>query len=461
MIRDLHQNLSSNFDKHLVRNQKIVIGVSGGEDSVALLTLLINSELNLQITVCHFNHLLRGDSSFNDEIFVKELCKKHSLKLYTKRLNILRASSLIKKGIEETSRIFRRKFFEEILYKSKSSLILLAHHSNDQVETFFMRLLRGASLKGLESMKILDYPYYRPLLGSTKEMIRSYSIEKKIEWVNDSSNSDDRYTRNNIRKNLIPLLSRINPNLSTTISRTIKMIADQNLFTQQHISNLSNIIIKPISNYEFTIKLYDFNELTSFEKSEILYSFFSKKINSDNFISYQNIRDLISLAESPKASAEFYLTQNIKAEKGYGYLLLQIGVQNSKKINFQISKEGSWESNDLFVTVKKDNFEEDVDYKFFNLTFPDSNIRVRNYQDGDRIRLKGQRSKKLKDIFIAKKVPKFLRYKLPVFEVSGEIFYIYGLKINSDFQANPSDKESIGIAVKSNNLEQLINEVNF
>ena len=100
MIRDLHQNLSSNFDKHLVRNQKIVIGVSGGEDSVALLTLLINSELNLQITVCHFNHLLRGDSSFNDEIFVKELCKKHSLKLYTKRLNILRASSLIKKEIE-------------------------------------------------------------------------------------------------------------------------------------------------------------------------------------------------------------------------------------------------------------------------------------------------------------------------------------------------------------------------
>ena len=110
MSWSLFQALNSELGKHLKKGEKVVIGVSGGQDSTALFYLLLRSPLNLSISACHFNHCLRGCTSDEDQKFVEELCKKNKIKLYIKKFDILKASKLLKKGIEETSRLFRRRF---------------------------------------------------------------------------------------------------------------------------------------------------------------------------------------------------------------------------------------------------------------------------------------------------------------------------------------------------------------
>ena len=238
MTQTLYQNLNSNIEKFLKKNQKIVVGVSGGQDSCVLLDLLLKSDLNLKIHVCHFNHMIRGNSSDSDQTFVQKICQKNSIPFYTKKFDIPRASRLLKSGIEVTGRSYRKKFFEEVATMTNSSLIVLGHHNNDQIETFLMRLIRGSSSKGLTSMSILEGIYLRPLLDIAKVQIEEYSRSNNISWVQDETNSDESFTRNNIRKNLVPFFFKLNPNFDQTLKNNLYHISEQNTFIDNHIKSL-------------------------------------------------------------------------------------------------------------------------------------------------------------------------------------------------------------------------------
>jgi len=461
MRRNLLPSLNSELGKYLKKKDKIVIGVSGGGDSMALLHLLIRSPLNLSISVCHFNHCLRGAESDKDEKFVEDLCNKKKIPFYVKKFDISRASVYLKKGVEETSRLFRRKFLKKIQEETKSKKILLAHHSNDQVETFFMRLLRGSSLKGLQSMKIDEGLYLRPLLHVSKSEITEFLVSENIQWVEDETNTWDRYTRNDIRKNLIPILEKFNPNLNSTISNTIKLIGKQNSYIESHIETIEPSLIKEVSEHEFVILIDSLLALSEFEAEEVLFKFLSKKIGPRGFIGYKNINSIIKLINSSSASGELFLTGNIKVEKGYNFLFIKTKISADTNFNLNISSEGKWENEDLEIKVQKDNFENRNEYIFFDLSKMKFPINVRNFQDGDRMKLKGMKSsKKLQDIFIDNKIPRFIRARLPIFESEGGIFHIHGINVNSPLRLKKHQENSIGISVKSENLDKLIRNIN-
>ncbi len=462
MRRNLLTSLNSELEKHLKKKDKIVVGVSGGGDSTALLHLLIRSPLNLAISVCHFNHCLRGAESDKDEKFVEDLCNKKKIPFYVKKFDILRASVYLKKGVEETSRLFRRKFLKRIQEETKSKKILLAHHSNDQVETFFMRLLRGSSLKGLQSMKVDEGSYLRPFLHVSKTEITEFLVSESIQWVEDETNTWDKYTRNNIRKNLIPILEKFNPNLNSTISNTIELIGKQNGYMESHIKAIGSSLVKEVSEHEFVILIDSLLALSEFEVEEVLFRFLSKKAGSRDFIGYKNIKDIVKLITSPSASGELFLAGNIKVEKGYNFLFIKTKISTSMNFHLNIASEGKWKNEDLEIKIQKDNFERGNEYIFFDLSKMKFPINVRNFQDGDRMKLKGMKSsKKLQDIFVDNKIPRFIRARLPIFESQGSIFHIHGINVNSPLRLKRYQENSIGISVKSENLDKLIKNINY
>lgn len=225
-LKKLENKLLENLKTLLPKKSKVVLGVSGGPDSIFLLHILdkLKKVHPIQIIVTHVNHLLRGKESDLDENFVKSLAKekKHLFALLKK--DIKKASKNLKKGLEETGREIRYKFFHEIAKKHKAAFLITAHHADDNLETIIMNFARGAGLKGLSGMKEIEkidknLQLLRPLLTISKEEILKYLKINAIPFKEDKSNKDTIYKRNYIRHKIIPSLKKINPNITSTIAK--------------------------------------------------------------------------------------------------------------------------------------------------------------------------------------------------------------------------------------------------
>lgn len=209
-------------DNHLIEpGQKIIVAVSGGMDSVCLFDLLfkLKDDLNIKLSICHFNHRLRGEDSEKDCSFVKKLSEDSGVEFYEGKAKNDNSFSN-----EEEAREARYKFFEKILEKNGGAdpKIAIAHNQNDLIETFLMRLFRGSGIQGLKSIPLRRKNFIRPLLNFNRKEIERYIEDNDLEYVTDKTNFDSKYTRNYIRNEIMPDILRINPNIYETLSNTIK-----------------------------------------------------------------------------------------------------------------------------------------------------------------------------------------------------------------------------------------------
>lgn len=203
---------------------KYVVAVSGGVDSVVLLDVL-SKDKNLQLIVAHFDHGIRQDSA-KDVTFVKALAKKYQLKFYSKREELGRHAS------EATARKHRYNFLDEAIKKTKFNAIVTAHHQDDVIETALLNLLRGTKRKGLVSLKSTD-KIKRPLLKTSKDQILQYARENKLEWREDSTNSDLKYKRNQVRSNI---KKSLNQNIRQNTIALLGRIQSQNAAIDQLVN---------------------------------------------------------------------------------------------------------------------------------------------------------------------------------------------------------------------------------
>ncbi|MFH1218765.1 MAG: tRNA lysidine(34) synthetase TilS [Candidatus Peregrinibacteria bacterium] len=222
-IIKLENKVTKTLTSHLKKTDIIIAGISGGPDSIFLLQFL--SKLPNKTVVAHLNHGLRKDSG-KDELFTKKLAKSLSLQFHSKKADISSLAKKSKKGIEETGRIARYKFFNHLKTKYKAAFIATAHHADDNLETIILNLTRGATLKGLTGMQILSPPLFRPLLGISKDQILAYLKFKKIKFRTDKSNFSNKYTRNTIRNKIIPELKALNPSITETIAKNTKNLRE-------------------------------------------------------------------------------------------------------------------------------------------------------------------------------------------------------------------------------------------
>ncbi len=216
----LLNSLKDRISARLEPADTIVIGLSGGPDSVFLLETLLRHPLKLKIIVCHVNYRLRKKASDLDQKFVEELCRRHRL-----TLEILQAGDSIKKGnLENNCRNLRYDFFEKVRQKYSAKLIMVGHHLNDQIETFLLNLTRGSSFRGFASMREFDRKrhLFRPLLNIPKNEILKWLAKNGISYRLDRSNLSAKFSRNQIRLKVIPPLEKINANFLVTAGESLQ-----------------------------------------------------------------------------------------------------------------------------------------------------------------------------------------------------------------------------------------------
>ena len=212
---------------------KVVIGVSGGPDSITLLNVLnkFKEKLNIKIYVAHINHSIRKEADEETE-YVREFCKKIDVEFFCKKIDVESEAKKLKIGTEEAGRNIRYAFFEEVAEKVRANKIATAHNSNDNAETVLMNIIRGTSISGLKGIeKMRDNKFIRPLIETTRATIEEYCKKEKLNPRYDKSNKENVYTRNKIRNLLIPYIQKeFNPNIIEGINRLSNIAEEEERF---------------------------------------------------------------------------------------------------------------------------------------------------------------------------------------------------------------------------------------
>ena len=220
-------------EKLLKKNSKVILGVSGGADSIALLNVLHNA--GYETIVAHCNFHLRHEESMRDEAFVKSFCEERQLEYRSVHFDTIRYAAQHSLSIEMAARALRYSWFEELRQEFKAEAIAVGHHKDDSIETMLMNLVRGTGIKGLTGIKPKVGYIIRPFLCVNRTDIEEYTIQSGLSYVDDSSNSESIYTRNIIRLDVMPYLERINPSARQSIFKTI-----------QHLRQVEHIYAKYI-----------------------------------------------------------------------------------------------------------------------------------------------------------------------------------------------------------------------
>lgn len=293
----------------------IVLGISGGPDSICMLYILnsLKKDLNFNIYVAHINHMLRENAKLDEE-YVKNTCKKLNIPVYIKHIQIKEIAEKEKRGIEETGRKVRYEFFEEILRKTNSNKIATAHNLNDSIETIILNIIRGTGICGLAGIEpIRENKFIRPLIECERKEIEEYCKLNKLEPRIDESNYENKYNRNKIRNICIPYLQKeLNSNVIKNISRLSEIANEEQKYIEKNVEKSFNKIC--IENTENKIIL----DLKMFVKEElvikrrlILYTI-NKLIGTTINIEKINIDDIIKLCERNIGNKFLIPTKGIK-----------------------------------------------------------------------------------------------------------------------------------------------------
>ncbi|MGI9534024.1 MAG: tRNA lysidine(34) synthetase TilS [Thermodesulfobacteriota bacterium] len=447
--------------KMISPGDKVIVALSGGSDSVGLLHLLISLKgLNIKLIAAHFNHKLRGDESERDVIFVKKIVKKFGVEF---EYGEAEAGDYDIKGVspEDAARRLRYKFLNGVLKKCKAHKIATAHTLDDQAETVIMRIIRGSGSHGLSGIPPVNDYIIRPIIEIQKQEIREYLKLNKISWIEDSSNSSTQYQRNKIRLELFPLLDEINPGINQVLSRSSEIFRIESDFITQCVNNVfKSIIVRKTFGYIGQSKKYlSQNKAVRLGTLRKTVELLKGDLKSVSAIHPLAIDEMI---ESDKSSGEIILPGNIRFNKGYKLFCLSDKSGFNENFSYEINDEGKYSfENGLKVSVEVTTDKskwKDESVGFFSakkVRFP---IIIRNYKPGDRFRPLGLNGyKKIKDLFINEKIPRFLRKTIPVFETADGIIWVGGVRNDDRFKVNKSESKFIKIKISKPELK-LINK---
>lgn len=359
----------------LSKGDRVLIGVSGGADSIALLEFFVSvkEKYDLDICVAHIEHGIRGEDSVNDAEFVKNYCKKLGVNFYLKTIDAPNLAKKAKMGVEEYSRMARYDFFNTI----ECDKIATAHNLTDNIETLLFRLARGTGLKGACSIPAVRGKIIRPFIEVSSGEIRKWCNDNNIPYRVDCTNSDSAYSRNLIRLEILPLFEKLNANYQDNIENFISDVNEDYEFIDDYVKSIYPKIVK---NNE--IDLPKLNELDLSIKKRILIMFFDENGYSLNRIHLQSVIDITL------KSGKSQIKENIFAISAKG--------------KFRIAKFNDLNKKDEFVTkiLNIDEFKDkNIDF-YCDCDKIVGNIIIRAKQAGDRIKPAGRNvSKTLKKLF--------------------------------------------------------------
>jgi len=431
----------------LARGQKILVAVSGGADSLVLLHVLhsLAPKHRWQIVVAHFNHQLRGRASTADEKWVAHAATKLSLPFYTDRADVKKLAAQSKTSVEMAARKRRHEFLARVAREQKTHAVALAHHADDQVELFFLRLLRGAGGEGLAGMKWLSpspadraVTLIRPLLGVAKSELLDFARQHKIQFREDASNASSDFLRNRIRHELLPLLQeKYQPGLSKTVLRLMEITGAESEFVGatsrqwldpvQSQTGRCTFFTLPVALQRRVIhqQLMALGVVADFELTEQLRTTSGKRVSVDSTRSVVRFEGgEIHLAKSSEQGGEPFKTDELKLKLSGGAGRAEFG---GRKLSWSFKKSGSAQGRATRQT------------EFFDADKIGGEIVLRHWRAGDRFQPIGSASAvKLQDLFVNAKIPAAQRRQLVLAATDrGEIFWVEGLRIGEGGKLAP------------------------
>lgn len=442
---------------------KLLLAVSGGIDSVVLTDLLYNAGFDFAIAHCNFK--LRGEESMRDENFVLQLGKKYKKEVFVKRFDTVVIADKEKMSIQEAARNLRYQWFQEIANSSKLTddssqmatqnpvnnqlstvishlssfnYISTAHNADDNIETVMMNFFRGTGISGLHGIPAKQKNIIRPLLFAPRESILKYAKENELTWVEDSSNAEDKYTRNYFRLNLIPELQKIFPQVKNNLLENIERFEDTEILYQQAIeSHKSKLLLKKGKEIYIPVLLL--------KKAQPLRTLIWEIIKPYNFSSSQT-EEIIKLLDADNSSYVSSATHRIiKNRKHLVIALLQLNKSDFivvDKDNTEINFDGG----KFFISMKEGdrNISSDNNIAMIDaskISFP---LLLRKWKQGDYFYPLGMsKKKKLSRFFIDKKLSALDKENTWVLESDKKIIWVVGQRIDDRFKIKPSTKTII------------------
>lgn len=294
---------------------KLVLGVSGGPDSISMLNILneIKEEMKFEIYVAHINHMIRKEAE-DDEIYVQQYCEKNNIQCFVKRVNVQEIANIEKIGTEEAGRNIRYEFFEEVLQKVGANKIAIAHNKNDKIETIVMNLLRGSGLSGLKGIEpIRDQRIIRPLIECERQEIEQYCEQYKLEPRIDKTNFENDYTRNKIRNIVIPYIkSEFNPNIIETMERLSQVATEESNYIEIQVEKIYQKLLIERSQNQIILKLKEFNQQEKVIKNRLILLVVKELMGSTQRIEKVHIEDIIKLCNNNVGNKFLTPNKNIK-----------------------------------------------------------------------------------------------------------------------------------------------------
>ncbi|AFS79364.1 tRNA(Ile)-lysidine synthase [Gottschalkia acidurici 9a] len=451
-MREIVKNTIINH-RLLDKDDNIVIGVSGGHDSMTLLYVLesLKAELNFSIHVAHINHGVRGSESDGDEDYVKNICKNLNVPFYSHKTNMDEYAKKHKLTSEEAGREIRYSFFRKSIKKLGGGKIAVAHNKNDQAETLIMRFIRGTGIDGLRGMEYKNGDIIRPLLDIDRIYIEKYCDDNGIIPRIDKTNFQPIYGRNKVRLELIPYIQKtFNKGIIDTLSRTSTIMKNDSDFLQEYTEDRYREILEKEDKSKIHLNIEKLHSLHQSIKTRVIRYAIERIHGSIKGLEEKHIKDILNLVSSKITGKKINIINNIVVKISYNNLI----IEKSEKVediryNYKLDVNSTINILELGSSIKSKvtsvssiKIDENNDFiKYFDYDKVKDNLYIRNRIDGDKFRPIGMKgNKKLKDFFIDEKVPRDYRNTIPLVVDEEDILWIVGLRISENYKITSNTK---------------------
>ena len=412
MIEKIKQTIEK-YDL-LDRGDRVLVALSGGPDSTALLMVLVQlaRDMNLTLFAAHFNHGLRGRESNADEKFSRDLAKKMGLIYCSAKMN----KNMIKKGIspEDFYRRQRYAFLNQAAKKYRANKIALGHHLQDQAETVLLNLLRGSGPEGLKGfLPKRDGKFIRPLMETSRQKIIAFLEQSGIAYRRDSSNENRMYLRNQIRAELIPYLQeKYNPKIVENLVRTAEILRVEDEFMQEQVARILNSRFVQHAENRFLMKIDYLRKLSSAVRWRLLKTVLEALTPRKNGITFLHVTSLDQLIQKSESGKRIIFPSKIEARREYNVLMVEKTPRKQIQFEYVVDAPGTVRIQERNVTIEAALIQKKrVDFDNKNTVYLDwDKIRrpliIRNRRDGDWFQPMGMTGRqKIKNFLIDHKIP--------------------------------------------------------
>ena len=380
MFQKFQNHINSNLS--FLKEKKLLLAVSGGIDSMVLVHLC--HQLKLDFSVAHCNFQLRGNESDDDENFMKSQTEKLQIPVFIQKFDTKSIAETQKLSIQLAARKLRYDWFYKLMNENGFDYILTAHHLDDSLETFLINFTRGSGLDGLIGIPEQNDKIVRPLLIFSRNEIETFAQENNIAWREDSSNSSDKYLRNKLRHDVIPILKELNPSLLSSFENTIKNLKQ----SQSLVDDASKMVYEKVAFEEENQIVFNLDLLLAYQNYQAyLFSWLSRF----GFTDWEAISDLVSAQSGKQVMSDSHVLL-----KNRNTLLLFSRKENSEEVIYQIDKAQKQVKVPLNLTFCNVS---DISVQSTNTIFVDAEklqfpLTIRKCKEGDFFQPFGMKGKK-------------------------------------------------------------------